>query len=130
MNFLKLFVVCMFSIISQLAVADDGVSRSAFTSSIQEREPVDQIVEFENDQSKIFFFTEIKGMQGYTITHRWQYGGEKQAEVSFKINANRWRVWSSKNLISTRLGEWQVQVLDEGGNLLSQESFQYIEKKQ
>ena len=79
-----------------------------------------------NDNTAINFFTEIRGMEGHAITHRWERDGEVQAEVTFNVGGNRWRVWSSKNLHPEWLGNWQVSVVDEGGNVLAQESFAYI----
>lgn len=111
------------------AHAEDGVSRSAFTTAIEEKEPVDQLSEVTTDTTKIYFFTEILGMEGHTISHRWEYGGEVRAEVSFNIGANRWRVWSSKNLMASWTGEWSVSVVDAGGNIMSKETFNYVEAK-
>ena len=65
-------------------------------------------------------------MEGHAITHRWQQGGETRAEVTFNVAGNRWRVWSSKTLVPEWIGEWQVSVVDEGGNVISQESFAYV----
>ena len=127
MKVYKLILASILFCVFHTAQAEDGVARSVFTSAIEEKEPVDQIVELSNEKSKIFFFTEIRGMQGHTITHRWEQGGEVRAEVSFNVGANRWRVWSSKNLQSSWLGKWTVSVMDEGGNTMAQESFNYIE---
>ncbi|MFW2372371.1 MAG: DUF2914 domain-containing protein [Gammaproteobacteria bacterium] len=106
--------------------AESGVARAIFATEIQDREPVDQIGQLTNDNSVVYFFTEIKGLEGQTITHRWEQGGEVRAEVNFNVGGNRWRVWSSKNLQPGWLGEWKVSVVDAGGNVLSQESFAYV----
>ena len=120
-------LLAVFSLVFMgLAQAEDGVARSAFTTAIQDREPVDQIGQLSNDVTRVYFFTEVTGMKGYTITHRWEQGGEVRAEVSFNIGGDRWRVYSSKNLQPHWLGEWQVSVVDEGGNVIAQESFAYI----
>lgn len=106
--------------------AESGVARAVFATDIQDREPVDQIGQLTNDNSSVYFFTEIRGLEGQTITHRWEQGGEVRAEVNFNVGGNRWRVWSSKNLQPGWLGEWKVSVVDAGGNVLSQESFAYV----
>lgn len=106
--------------------AESGVARAIFTTEVQDREPVDQIGQLTNDNSLIYFFTEIRGLEGQTVTHRWEQGGEVRAEVNFNVGGNRWRVWSSKNLQPGWLGEWKVSVVDAGGNVLSQESFAYV----
>ena len=127
MNVFKLILVSLFFFVTCTAQAEDGVSRSAFTTAIEEKEPVDQITELTNDKSRIYFFTELRGMAGHSITHRWEQGGEVRAEVKFEIGGDRWRVWSSKNLQNRWLGEWTVSVVDAGGNVMSQEKFNYIE---
>ena len=126
MKVIKLLLAGLFCLLSFSALAEDGVARSVFTTAIDNREPVDQVGQLSNDSSLINFFTEIRGMEGHVITHRWEKDGEVKAEVSFNVGGNRWRVWSSKNLDPSWLGNWQVSVVDEGGNVLAQESFAYI----
>lgn len=107
------------------SLAADGVARQSFTTSIMDHEPTNQVTELTHDTSKIYYFTEIRGLKDQTITHRWQHNGEIQASVSIPIGGDRWRVWSSKNLSANASGEWQVVVLDEAGSILSQNSFNY-----
>jgi len=126
MNTMKMLLAGLLLMLAASAQADDGVARSVFTTGIQDREPVDQVGQLSNDHTQIYFFTEIQGMKGHTITHRWEQGGEVRAEVTFNVGGDRWRVWSSKILEPSWLGEWQVSVVDEGGNVLAQESFAYI----
>jgi len=126
MNTMKILLAGLLLMLAASAQADDGVARSVFTTGIQDREPVDQVGQLSNDHTQIYFFTEIQGMNGHTITHRWEQGGEVRAEVTFNVGGDRWRVWSSKILEPSWLGEWQVSVVDEGGNVLAQESFAYI----
>ncbi|MDH5765936.1 MAG: DUF2914 domain-containing protein [Gammaproteobacteria bacterium] len=115
------------AVATDIIIANDGtVARSVFTSAVDNREPADQIGQLSNDNGLIYFFTELQGMEGRTITHRWEKDGEIKAEVSFNVGGNRWRVWSSKNLQPEWLGNWQVSIIDESGNMISQESFAYI----
>lgn len=102
------------------------VKRATFTSGILEREPVDTLDTLTTDIEKIFFFTELVGMKGETITHRWIFGGETIADVPFLVGGPRWRVYSSKNLIPEWVGTWKVAVLDEQGNRLDERSFAYV----
>lgn len=126
MNIIKLLIASIFVLSSFSTMAEDGVVRASFTTAIDNREPTDQVGQLTNDNAQIYFFTEIRGMQGHTITHRWEKDAEVKAEVTFNVGGNRWRVWSSKNLQPEWVGNWQVSVVDEGGNVLSQESFAYI----
>ena len=125
MKSLKLLLMTVLLMLGFSVNADNGIARSAFASAIEEKEPVDQIKELTTDSSKIYFFTEITGMEGLTMIHRWEYNDKVMAEVPFEVRANRWRVWSSKNLLPSWTGEWQVSVVDEGGNVLARESFTY-----
>lgn len=101
------------------------VTRSVFTSTIQEREPVDTLTSLGTDQNRIYFFTEIRDMSGETVTHRWEYNGKIMAEVPFQIGGPRWRVYSSKTLDPSWTGEWKVSVVDSQGSTLSVSTFHY-----
>ncbi len=119
-----LLIACTFII--SLSAQSAGISRSAFTTEIVDKEPLTELEKISVDITRVYFFTEITGLNGHTITHRWEYNGEVMAEVSFQVNANRWRTWSSKNLLSSWTGKWQVSVLDEGGNVIDQSEFEYV----
>lgn len=102
------------------------ITRAAFTTAIEGREPVDQLAQLGNDKTAVYFFTEITGMSGHTITHRWEFGGETRFEMSFSVGADRWRVWSNKTLAPEMTGEWKVVVLDEAGFILRTELLNYV----
>jgi hypothetical protein len=110
-----------------VAAPTGKVSRSAFTSEIADREPVDQITALENDATSIYFFSELVGLEGQTVVHRWEHNGEMLAEVPFEVGGPRWRVYSSKKLDPLWLGEWSVRVVDGAGNELSLDRFTYSE---
>lgn len=105
--------------------AETGVSRTIFTSEIENKEPVSDLKSISSDTTRVYFFTELKGLKGHTIFHRWEYNGQVLAEISFQIEGDRWRTWSSKNILASWTGKWLVSVLDEGGNILEQSSFEY-----
>jgi len=106
--------------------AQADIARATFTTAIEGREPVDQITQLGNDKTSIYFFTEIRGMTGHSITHRWEYGGEPRFEMTFSVGADRWRVWSNKTLSPDMTGEWKVVVLDEAGFVLRTELLNYV----
>ncbi|MDH5391942.1 MAG: DUF2914 domain-containing protein [Gammaproteobacteria bacterium] len=112
--------------LSSADAATDNIARSIFTSRVENREPTDKVGQLSNDNKKIYFFTEVIGMSGRTVTHRWQHRGHVKAQVSFKVGSNRWRIWSSKSLQPQWLGEWIVSVMDDEGNTLKEESMAYI----
>ncbi|HIF93385.1 MAG: DUF2914 domain-containing protein [Myxococcales bacterium] len=96
-----------------------------FTTGVENREPIDQVTFVENSTEKIFLFTDLRGLNGQTVQHRWIYSGETKAEVSFEVRGARWRVWSSKDLMSDWIGNWTVEIVIEGGEVIAAETFTY-----
>ena len=105
------------------------VVRAQLTSGIEAREPIDRVERtFHSDGQKLkrlYYFTELQGMKGNSIIHRWNYKGRTVANITFDISGNRWRVYSSKNLSSSMKGPWNVVVTDSSGKPLISESFVY-----
>ncbi|MEE8211638.1 MAG: DUF2914 domain-containing protein [Acidiferrobacterales bacterium] len=101
------------------------VAHATLTTAVVDREPVDSISTLSNQVSQLYYFTEIQGMAGQTVTHRWEYNGKIMADVSFDIGGPRWRVYSSKKLQPGWLGDWKVSVVDAAGNALSVDTFFY-----
>ncbi|HEX6928807.1 MAG TPA: DUF2914 domain-containing protein [Gammaproteobacteria bacterium] len=104
--------------------AEPDVARAQFTSAVQNREPVDEVSEFQAEQAPLYFFTEIKNGAGQTVTHKWVHEGEVMAEVPLEVGSDSWRTWSSKELTPELEGEWTVQVVDGQGNTITEESIE------
>jgi hypothetical protein len=98
------------------------VARAIFARAIVDREPQDPMSSFDADADKIFFFTELVGLEGQTVRHRWELAGQVVSEVEFKVGAPRWRVYSSKRLVPGQAGTWTVSVVDETGRMLHSET--------
>lgn len=107
--------------------ATGEVSRSMFTSGIENREPVDEIVQVDSNVPRVYYFTELQGMEGQQITHRWIYQGQVMGEVSFQVGGPRWRVHSSKNLMPEWTGIWEVEVVDAAGNVLDSRQLEVLQ---
>lgn len=117
----------LFGWMGMVVAEDGGVARAQFTTAIEDREPVDSVEQIDTSRERIMFFTELEGLEGRTITHRWLHGGEVRGEVEFEVGGPRWRVWSSKDLIADWTGPWTVVVLDGDGGNLGLWSFIYTE---
>ncbi|MCC6207050.1 MAG: DUF2914 domain-containing protein [Gammaproteobacteria bacterium] len=117
----------LFALLLFVSTAIAGeVTRAQFTTAIDAREPVDELTEASAaNTNKVYFFTELRDLEGQAITHRWTYNGNTMAEVSFTPGSARWRVWSSKELLPEWAGTWTVAVVDGGGNVLMEKSFEY-----
>lgn len=107
------------------APAQGTVARAAITNAIENREPVGNLADVTTETEKVYYFTELRDMEGQTVTHRWEHNGETFAEVEFQVGGPRWRVFSSKNLTPDWTGEWQVSVVDASGNRLRADTFMY-----
>ncbi len=112
---------------SEQAATSEHIARAVFTTEVADREPVDAVDTLHTAISKIFFFTELRDMAGQQVTHRWLFGDEVKADVSFDVGAERWRVHSSKNLQAEWTGKWTVEVVDAEGSVLASESFVYAQ---
>lgn len=107
------------------ATQQGSVARAILTTAISEREPVDQVESVGADATSITLFTELRGMQGERVTHRWEYNGQVVSEVGFDVKSNRWRVWSNKSLQPVFAGKWTVSVVNSAGEVLVTRDFQY-----
>jgi hypothetical protein len=100
-------------------------ARASCPSEIIDREPVDRLAELSNDGQVIYFHTELLGLGGSEVIHRWEFNGQTMAEVPFRVGADRWRVWSSKRLDRVWLGDWTAKVVTADGRVLASETFRY-----
>jgi len=106
-----------------------AVTRAVFAKAVENREPVDTFTTLSNTTTRVYFFSEISGMAGQHVVHRWEYNEKILQEVTFKIESDRWRAFSSKTLDPHLTGEWKVSVLDAAGSTLSVNTFTYLPDK-
>ena len=103
----------------------EHVARSAFTSGVTDREPQDNLTTLANDATRVYYFTEIRDMEGKTVIHRWEYGDQSMGDVAFDVRGPRWRVHSIKTLDPSWIGQWAVTVVGEDGTVLGRDQFNY-----
>lgn len=100
------------------------VRRAGFASGMENREPVgrlDATLQL-SELRRVFFFTELVGLSGQRVTHRWLRQGDVVASVEFRVGGDRWRVYSSKLIGPNTSGAWTVQVTDGAGEVLLERS--------
>jgi hypothetical protein len=108
------------------ATAPTGeVKRAQFCSGVAEREPMDELTTLAAPADKAFFFTELIGMAGKTVTHKWSLDGQAMGDVAISVGADRWRCYSTKTLAAGMTGTWTVEVVDDAGTKLAEKSFTY-----
>jgi len=121
-----LLFVCAVVTLSAVAQAQDRrVALAQFTTAIENREPVDQVTFVANTVRKVFFYTDLRGLSGQTIHHRWSHDGAVVADVAFEVRGPRWRVWSSKELLPDWIGDWTVEIVTAEGEVIAAETFTY-----
>jgi hypothetical protein len=101
-----------------------SVARAVFARAVADREPQDVVSSLDPDAQEVFFFTELVGLEGRTVRHRWELDGQVMAEVPFLVGAPRWRGHSSKRLLPGQPGSWTVSVVAESGEILRSEVLQ------
>lgn len=102
-----------------------SVSRAIFTKAVVNREPVDWLSTIEREARHVYFFTELKGLTGETVFHRWELDGQIVAETPFEVGGPRWRIWSSYTLAAGAYGEWRVSVVDINGRIIDSRTLVY-----
>lgn len=116
---------------ARAAAGDRGTStrlkRALFTTSVVDREPAGAVDSLTTDVDQVYFFTEVVGMEGEKVAHRWKYNGEVQAEIHVLVGGPRWRFYSSKRFLPSWTGEWIVEVIDADGNVMGTKRLVYRE---
>jgi len=107
------------------AASSEVIKRAVFTSAIVDREPVDQLDSLATGVDSVYFFTEIMGMDGEPVTHRWLRDGVVMAEVVIRVGGPRWRAYSMKTLLPEWTGAWTVEVMDGDGHKLAENGLVY-----
>lgn len=92
---------------------------TAVCPSIVDRQPVGTTDSYDANVGEIFFWTKCIGAADSTmISHVWTHEGETRATVELPVKSSNWRTWSSKKILPSWTGKWEVRVLDAEGNIL------------
>ncbi len=98
--------------------------RAQFAWGIKDKEPTGEIgspaILRPSDSVTLYFFSELEGMNGQSVSHRWSHDGRVALIKEFEIRGENWRVFSSKQLNTKLLGEWKVTVRDSRGQDLGE----------
>ncbi len=124
-----LLLFALFFIAPVYAANNGNIARAQFTTRIEDREPVDQVLVLNNNVTNLYFFTDVRNMEGRTITHIWEYNGQVIAKKQFSIKGPRWRVFSQKELDPSMTGKWTVIVKDDRGWPLTISIFRYVDSE-
>lgn len=101
------------------------VPRAVLCRDVVDHEPVGVLDSVVTGVDTVTFFTEIVGLEGTTVTHRWKHDGTVMAEVPIHVGGARWRAYSRKALLPAWAGGWVVEVVDPDTRVLVRRSFVY-----
>lgn len=102
------------------APAEMTVVRHAFARAVEAREPVGEAQVFPADVGRLFFFTQLAGVEGAgEVRHLWIYDGREVGSVALAVQGPTWRTWSSKTILPAYRGDWAVEVRDASGAVLA-----------
>jgi hypothetical protein len=112
---------------SKSKVADARVVRAQLSSGIQGNEPTGGLklpVRVAGNKSRtVYYFSEVKDLNGQTVFHRWEREGSVLASIPFKVRGKRWRVYSNKKVTAHLAGNWRVVLADSKGKVLASTDF-------
>lgn len=111
---------------SNCQALDGQVTRAMFTTQIENREPVNQVLILEDKYKTVYFFSDLRNLEGQDIVHRWEHEGHVVAEKVFSVKGPRWRVYSTQQLDDSMLGHWTVVITNKDGCPLKAVVFQYV----
>ena len=103
------------------------VTRSRLTSDIKKNEPIDTLKLplkiGKKDTLWIYYFVELKSMEGKAIYHEWWLNGNLVSRKKVNITDDPWRTASKQLITYTTNNDWIVRVVDESRNTLTEKSF-------
>jgi len=86
-------------------------------AGIEERMPTGMADSFTPDVGEVYLWCKVTGCMDTTVMHHvWYRNGEQVADVELPVRSPSWRTWSSKKILSSWTGDWEVKVVDADGN--------------
>jgi hypothetical protein len=104
---------------------DVEIARSVVCTGIAEREPEGAATSFPAAVGKLYFFTNVKGVQDtLEIVHKWYQGDVLRSSIPLKVKSPNWRTYSSRTIDPSWTGAWRIDVINgETGDVLSSSTF-------
>ena len=95
-------------------------AKAVVCKAVDQRAPLGIGNVFASDAGKIYCFTKITGAERDTIvSHKWYLNGELKSSVDLPVKSSSWRTWSFKRIGPADVGDGMVEVVSEGGEILT-----------
>ncbi|MCP4672619.1 MAG: DUF2914 domain-containing protein [Desulfobacula sp.] len=109
---------------SEMTQQPVNVEDAVICRNVVDRTPVEVIDVVPSDIEKVYCFTKIVGATPDSeVVHNWYYNGNLVGSVNLFVGSTNWRTYSSKTMLPDYTGDWKVEVLSKGGELLKQIMF-------
>ena len=102
------------------AANEVDIDRAVFCTSLDDREPANELESVPYGEKNVYFFTKILNANATVVTHLWTYNDIEIARVQLNVGSDQWRTWSSKQIWHLTPGELKVQVLDADNLILAE----------
>ncbi len=122
MKYLILAILALALIVPSAVFAANEVDieRAVFCTSLNDREPANELESVHYGEKNVYFFTKILNANATVVTHLWTYNDIEIARVQLNVGSDQWRTWSSKQIWHLTPGELKVQVLDADNLILAE----------
>ncbi|MEW5922525.1 MAG: DUF2914 domain-containing protein [Candidatus Zixiibacteriota bacterium] len=85
-------------------------------SAIEERMPSGMADSFKPNVGEVYLWCKVTGCMDTTVIHHvWYLNGEQMADVELPVKSPSWRTWSSKQILPSWTGDWEVKIVDADG---------------
>ncbi len=129
MKILRLVLVLVFSAALLVPVAfaqnTGTVENATFTTNVANGAPVDFRQQFLNSTPVVYYYGELLGLSGQTVTFVWSLEGKRMQKTTVKVTKPRQPAWSKINMQEQWMGNWSVKVLDGKGRAIDQQDFSF-----
>lgn len=107
---------------------DQPVAQAIITTGVTNASPeTDHLTVIDHGVGSITFYTEIIGLRGQTVSHRWLYNNHEIASISLHIAANRSLNWTQTTIHPDQLGTWTAQLITANGTVLTSQNFEVVQ---
>lgn len=109
------------------AEAEDAVAWAGFTTGFENGAPRDRVRVVSTRVPTLYYVSELRGLAGRTVIHRWSRDGRVEKERRFEVEGARWRAVSRHAPGKAGVGTWSVEVVEaESGRVLRTDRLRYL----
>jgi hypothetical protein len=88
--------------------------------------PIHSPIRLSQGQARaIYFFTELRGLSGRSVLHRWERNGRMMHEGQLHPAAQSWRAYTAMTITGDMPGSWRISAVDATtGKVLTERRFE------